>query len=71
MGFPSPCPSSETPSASAPPRLKDICDGSPLAGKEEGEEEEAEKEVKEGGEKGEEETKNQYKLCYGRADEES
>ena len=40
VGFPSPCPSSETPSASAPPHLKDTCDGSPLAGKGEGEEEE-------------------------------
>ena len=37
VGFPSLCPSSETPSASAPPRLKDICDGSPSAGKGKGE----------------------------------
>ena len=37
VDFPSLCPSSETPSASAPPRLKDTCDGSPSAGKGEGE----------------------------------
>ena len=36
VGFPSPCPASETPSASAPPRLRDTCDGSPSADREEG-----------------------------------
>ena len=36
-GFPSPCPASETPSASAPPHLRDTCDGSPSAERGEGE----------------------------------
>ena len=40
MGFSSPCPASETPSASAPPHLRDTCDGSPSAEWGEGEEEE-------------------------------
>ena len=31
---PSPCPASETPPASAPPRLRDTCDGSPSAERE-------------------------------------
>ena len=37
VGFPSPCPASETPSASAPPHLRDTCDGSPSAERGEGE----------------------------------
>ena len=37
VGFPSPCPASETPSGSAPPRLRDTCDGSPSAERGEGE----------------------------------
>ena len=36
MDFPSPCPASEIPSASAPPRLRDTCDGSPSAERGEG-----------------------------------
>ena len=34
VGFPSPCPASETPPASAPPHLRDTCDGSPSAERE-------------------------------------
>ena len=36
VGFPSPRPASETPSASAPPHLRDTCDGSPSAERGEG-----------------------------------
>ena len=37
VGFPSLCQASETPSALAPPRLRDTCDGSPSAERGEGE----------------------------------
>ena len=37
VGFPSPCQASETPSALAPPRLRDTCDGSRSAERGEGE----------------------------------
>ena len=47
VGFPSPCPASETPSVSAPPRLRDTRDGSHSA--------ERERERKEEGRRGEEE----------------
>ena len=55
VGFPSPCPASETPSALAPPRLRDTCDGSPLARRGEGEGGDGEEEGRRGGGGGEEE----------------
>ena len=77
VGFPSPCPASETPSASAPPRLRDTCDGSPSAerGQREGggEEERGRRGRSEGGEgggrvkeEGEPEYRSSVLTCFSR-----